>query len=280
MAIDLVDGRAGKPHIDGDDLGDFKAGVCGTAGYVLCTGDVLEATQDDANHVTIGTGAMVMPGSGRHVRVTSPEQVTVTSGTQGQKRRDLIVMRADTGGSVESASLVCVRGTPVSYGTPADPAVEDGDLPLYRVELDGATAAAPVAVFDVLTPMSELRAGMDELRDSVSQSLAKKLDASRVHTGNKVIEVTLAAAGQWTASDNLLQPSDLQKMLGRAYDSGRDSVNLWNADWDSAYVVVLPFCHVTSKGANFGVMVQVPQGISGGGQKRSIRIGYMIVKGD
>ena len=95
-----------------------------------------------------------------------------------------------------------------------------------------------------------------------------------------MIEVTLAAAGQWTASDNLLQPSDLQKMLGRAYDSGRDSVNLWNADWDSAYVVVLPFCHVTSKGANFGVMVQVPQGISGGGQKRSIRIGYMIVKGD
>lgn len=171
MAIDLVDGRAGKPHIDGDDLGDFKAGVCGTAGYVLCMGGVLEATQDDANHVTIGTGAMVMPGSGRHVRVTSPEQVTVTSGTQGQKRRDLIVMRADTGGSVESASLVCVRGTPVSYGTPADPAVEDGDLPLYRVELDGATAAAPVAVFDVLTPMSELRAGMDELRDSVSRKL-------------------------------------------------------------------------------------------------------------
>lgn len=169
MAIDLVDGRAGAPHIDGDDLGDFKAGFCGSAGYVLGTGDLLEATQDDANHVTVGVGSMIMPGSGRHVRVTSPEQVVVTSGTQGQKRRDLIVMRPDTGGTVESASLVCVRGTPVSYGTPADPAVEDGDLPLYRVELDGASASEPVAVFDVLTPMSELRAEMDELRDSVSQ---------------------------------------------------------------------------------------------------------------
>ena len=169
MAIDLVDGRAGTPHIDGDDLGDFKAGFCGTGGYVLKTGDLLEATQDDANHVTVGTGSMIMPGTGRHVRVTSPEQVTVTSGTQGQSRRDLIVMRVtqESQGSstIEVASLVCVRGTPVSYGTPQDPAVEDGDLPLYRVSLEGATASAPVAVFDVLTPISELR-------DSVSRSAA------------------------------------------------------------------------------------------------------------
>ena len=177
MAIDLVDGRAGTPHIDGDDLGDFKAGFCGTGGYVLKTGDLLEATQDDANHVTVGTGSMIMPGTGRHVRVTSPEQVTVTSGTQGQSRRDLIVMRVtqETLGdsAIETASLVCVRGTPVSYGTPADPAVEDGDLPLYRVSLDGASASEPVAVFDVLTPISELR-------DSVSQ-------APRVYTGTTIV---------------------------------------------------------------------------------------------
>lgn len=92
--------------------------------------------------------------------------------------------------------------------------------------------------------------------------------------------MTTAAAGQWAASDNFLQPSDLQEMLGRAYDSGRDAVVVWNADWDSAFVLVLPFCHTTSKGANFGIMVMVPSGFSGAGQKRSMRIGYMVVRGN
>lgn len=91
--------------------------------------------------------------------------------------------------------------------------------------------------------------------------------------------MTTAAAGQWAASDNFLQPSELQEMLGRAYDIGRDAVVVWNADWDSAYVLVLPFCHTTSKGANFGIMVMVPSGFSGAGQKMSMRIGYMVVRG-
>lgn len=100
-----------------------------------------------------------------------------------------------------------------------------------------------------------------------------------MHTGNKIVTVRLAAAGQWAASDNFLQPSELREMLGRSYDSGRDAVVVWNADWDSAYVLVLPFCHTTTKGANFGIMVQVPNGFSGGGQEKAMRIGYMVVKG-
>lgn len=218
MAIDLVDGRAGTPHIDGDDLGDFKAGFCGTGGYVLKTGDLLEATQDDANHVTVGTGSMIMPGTGRHVRVTSPEQVTVTSGTQGQSRRDLIVMRvtqkSQGSSTIEMASLVCVRGTPVSYGTPQDPAVEDGDLPLYRVSLEGATASAPVAVFDVLTPISELR-------DSVSQ-------LRRVFSGSKL--VTLENVGYGT----VFTDEAYRSIVGRSFDLTTDFVICMNGDGDAA----------------------------------------------
>lgn len=166
MTVDLVDGRAGKPHIDGDDLGDFKLGFCG-GGYVLGTGDVLKATQPSANKVTVATGSAVMPLTGRHVRVTAPETVAVTSGTQGQKRRDLIVIRANTGEGVESAELVCLRGTPVSYGTPADPAVPEGDLALYRVALDGASVSEPEPVFKVLRSAADL----EELWDSVSQTV-------------------------------------------------------------------------------------------------------------
>ncbi len=166
MTVELVDGRAGKPHIDGDDLGDFKLGFCG-GGYVLGTGDVLKATQPSANKVTVATGSAVMPLTGRHVRVTAPETVAVTSGTQGQKRRDLIVIRANTGEGVESAELVCLRGTPVSYGTTEDPAVPEGDLALYRVALDGASVSEPEPVFKVLRSAADL----EELWDSVSQAV-------------------------------------------------------------------------------------------------------------
>lgn len=181
MTVELVDGRAGKPHIDGDDLGDFKLGFCG-GGYVLGTGDVLKATQPSANKVTVATGSAVMPLTGRHVRVTAPETVAVTSGTQGQKRRDIVVLRASTGSGVESASLVCLRGTPVSYGTPADPAVPEGDLALYRVTLDGASVSKPEPVFKVLRSAADL----EELWDSVSRAVVKaaKVDLDNFQTSS------------------------------------------------------------------------------------------------
>lgn len=165
MTIELIDGKAGKPHISGADLGDFKAGFIGQAGYVLKTGEMLAASQASANEVTIGTGSAIMPTSGRHVRVTEPEKATIESGTQGQKRNDLIVLRTSTSAdssTVESASIVVIKGT-ATADTPADPDTQEGDLPLYRVSLDGVSAAEPLALFSVLTPYAEFR-------DSISHS--------------------------------------------------------------------------------------------------------------
>ena len=102
---------------------------------------------------------------GRHVSQGTPEDLIVTNGSQGQKRNDLIVCRYAKGSqSVESAKLVVVRGTPTT-GTPTDPAVNttsplDGgttyDMPLYRIPLDGITIGTPVALFNVLKPMSDV----------------------------------------------------------------------------------------------------------------------------
>ena len=113
--------------------------------------------------MTIGTGELVMQG--RHVSQGTPEDLIVTNGSQGQKRNDLIVCRYAKGSqSVESAKLVVVRGTPTT-GTPTDPAVNttsplDGgttyDMPLYRIPLDGITIGTPVALFNVLKPMSDV----------------------------------------------------------------------------------------------------------------------------
>lgn len=163
MTVELIDGRAGKPHISGDDLGNFKAGFVGIEGYVLETENKLAATLESANKLTIDTGAAIMPTTGRHVRITSPETVTIQSGTQGQKRNDLVVLRTATSSdntTVETANIIVIKGTPTT-GSPTDPSINNGDLKLYRLSLDGISVENPVPLFNVLTPLATLGASVD-----------------------------------------------------------------------------------------------------------------------
>ena len=161
--VELVTGHAGKAHATAEQAAGLNAGILGLDDYVLNVHDKLKITVVSANKVTIGTGELVMQG--RHVSQGTPEDLIVTNGSQGQKRNDLIVCRYAKGSqSVESAKLVVVRGTPTT-GTPTDPALNttsplDGgttyDMPLYRIPLDGITIGTPVALFNVLKPMSDV----------------------------------------------------------------------------------------------------------------------------
>ena len=161
--VELVTGHANKAHATAEQAAGLNAGILGLDDYVLNVHDKFKITVVSANKVTIGTGELVMQG--RHVSQGTPEDLIVTNGSQGQKRNDLIVCRYAKGSqSVESAKLVVVRGTPTT-GTPTDPAVNttsplDGgttyDMPLYRIPLDGITIGTPVALFNVLKPMSDV----------------------------------------------------------------------------------------------------------------------------
>ncbi|WP_254882784.1 hypothetical protein [Bifidobacterium longum] len=161
--VELVTGHAGKAHATAEQAAGLNAGILGLDDYVLNVHDKFKITVVSANKVTIGTGELVMQG--RHVSQGTPEDLIVTNGSQGQKRNDLIVCRYAKGSqSIESAKLVVVRGTPTT-GTPTDPALNttsplDGgttyDMPLYRIPLDGITIGTPVALFNVLKPMSDV----------------------------------------------------------------------------------------------------------------------------
>lgn len=160
---ELVTGHAGKAHATAEQAAGLNAGILGLDDYVLDVHDKLKITVVSANKVTIGTGELVMQG--RHVSQGTPEDLIVTNGSQGQKRNDLIVCRYAKGSqNIESAKLVVVRGTPTT-GTPTDPALNttsplDGgttyDMALYRIPLDGITIGTPVALFNVLRPMSDV----------------------------------------------------------------------------------------------------------------------------
>lgn len=170
--VELVTGHANKAHATAEQAAGLNAGILGLDDYVLDVHDKLKITVVSANKVTIGTGELVMQG--RHVSQGTPEDLIVTNGSQGQKRNDLIVCRYEKGSqNIESAKLVVVRGTPTT-GTPTDPAVNttsplDGgttyDMPLYRIPLDGIAIGTPVALFNVLKPMSDVWDSLTQMPD-------------------------------------------------------------------------------------------------------------------
>ena len=253
---ELVTGHAGKAHATAEQAAGLNAGILGLDDYVLNVHNKFEITVVSANKVTIGTGELVMQG--RHVSQGTPEDLIITNGSQGMKRNDLIVCRYTKGaGLVESAQLVVVRGTPTT-GTPTDPAVNttsplDGgttyDMPLYRIPLDGITIGTPVALFNVLKPMSDVWDSLTQMPDiesgmfvgSTSANGAVLIKWGRHSTAPFAVFVTYAPNNNDSVTNNFtpliwsVGDSDFQVRLrdDRSYAwGGAQPVRLyWLATW-------------------------------------------------
>lgn len=158
--LHLVTGYAGQAHVTAADDGSFNTAIFGNGQYVLDIGSKFAASVVSNNKITIADGDLLMQG--RHVRLNEGTTVdlTITNGTQGKLRNDLIVARyaKDSVSGVEQVNLVVIKGTAVD-SNPADPEYTSGDIindhallndmPLYRVPLNGLTVGTPVALFSV-----------------------------------------------------------------------------------------------------------------------------------
>lgn len=153
MAFEIVDGMTGTKHISSDDLAALNTATVGKADCVLEYGDDFALTMASANSATLGTGVGMV--GGKRFWNQAATSLTVQSGTQGQKRNDLIVARYEkTSAGIESITPVVIKGTP-SADTAADPEVTANDLKLWRIPLDGINAGAPVRLFDSVPPLAE-----------------------------------------------------------------------------------------------------------------------------
>ena len=162
MAIELVTGKAGVPHVDSEDVGAFNAYSLGSGAYIMSG---CEVTAKSANSVNIAAGEILWEG--RHIRVKgSGESLAVDNGQTGYNRRDLITLNyaKDTNG-IESASFKVVKGT-ATTGTAADPSVKVGSIlagdtsaviPFARITLSGLSVAAPTVLLGSLPSLVSLR---------------------------------------------------------------------------------------------------------------------------
>ena len=171
----LVTGSHGgdDPHVESKHDALMHAAMLGRGGYILKTRNwTMKPTAKDANNITIPAWDLVVEG--RQIYIAAPTDVNIQSGSQGQKRRDLIVARyaLNSGTGVETVTLEVIKGKP-SAATPADPGIETGsiiggaivsDLPLCRVNLDGITITSIDTLVNVMQPL-------EDVWDSLTQPL-------------------------------------------------------------------------------------------------------------
>ena len=171
----LVTGSHGgdDPHVESKHDALMHAAMLGRGGYILKTRNwTMKPTAKDANNITIPAWDLVVEG--RQIYIAAPTDVNIQSGSQGQKRRDLIVARyaLNSGTGVETVTLEAIKGKP-SAATPADPGIETGsiiggaivsDLPLCRVNLDGITITSIDTLVNVMQPL-------EDVWDSLTQPL-------------------------------------------------------------------------------------------------------------
>lgn len=168
MAFEIVDGMTGTKHISSDDLAALNTATIGKADCVLEYGDDFKLTMASANSATLGTGVGMV--GGKRFWNQAATSLTIQSGTQGQKRNDLVVARYEkTSAGIESITPVVIKGTPTT-GTAADPEVTASDLKLWRVPLDGINAGTPVKLFSPVTPLATLGDSVSRKSYSVSSS--------------------------------------------------------------------------------------------------------------
>lgn len=186
----LVTGSHGgdDPHVESKHDALMHAAMLGRSGYILKTRNwTMKPTAKDANNITIPAWDLVVEG--RQIYIAAPTDVNIQSGSQGQKRRDLIVARyaLNSGTGVETVTLEVIKGKP-SAATPADPGIETGsiiggaivsDLPLCRVNLDGITITSIDTLVNVMQPLED-----------VWDSLTQRSTTWRVPYSNNSISLT------------------------------------------------------------------------------------------
>lgn len=155
MTIELVDGKAGVAHISSEDKAIIHQAKFSKSDVVFDWGDAFKCSMSSSNRATIGTGCASIQGLDWHI--TAAESVTISNGSQGMKRNDLICAHYNRNPKTgnELVELVVLKGSPNATAA-ADPKVPSGKIlsgavdaymPLWRIPLDGITVGTPVRLF-------------------------------------------------------------------------------------------------------------------------------------
>ena len=166
----IVSGRTGSPHVTSQQFRQMLEGIIGQGSYIITSGENLKPELSSNNLLKIRSGMMAHHGCISCVDIGTYDEVTLTNGSQGMKRIDLIVNRytrnAET--EVENCSWKVIQGKPVA-SNPAVPVytsgnLQNGDLvddcPAFEVHYDGINVTEVKSLLSVTDGLSELNSNL------------------------------------------------------------------------------------------------------------------------
>lgn len=168
----IVSGRTGSPHVTSQQFRQMLEGIIGQGSYIITSGENLKPELSSNNLLKIRSGMMAHHGCISCVDIGTYDEVTLTNGSQGMKRIDLIVNRytrnAET--EVENCGWKVIQGKPVA-SNPAVPAytsgnLQNGDLvdecPAFEVHYDGINVTEVKSLLSVTDGLSGLSSNLSK----------------------------------------------------------------------------------------------------------------------
>lgn len=190
----IVSGRTGSPHVTSQQFRQMLEGIIGQGSYIITSGENLKPELSSNNLMKIRSGMMAHHGCISCVDIGTYDEVTLTNGSQGMKRIDLIVNRytrnAET--EVENCSWKVIQGTPVA-SNPAVPAytsgnLQNGDLvddcPAFEVHYDGINVTEVKSLLSVADGLSELSSNLAKTNTVLENRKPIFIDSTAQGTAN------------------------------------------------------------------------------------------------
>ena len=201
----IVSGRTGSPHVTSRQFRQMLEGIIGQGSYIITSGENLKPELSSNNLLKIRSGMMAHHGCISCVDIGTYDEVTLTNGSQGMKRIDLIVNRytrnAET--EVENCSWKVIQGKPVA-SNPAVPAytsgnLQNGDLvdecPAFEVHYDGINVTEVKSLLSVTDGLSGLSSNLVNINSKITTTNANLAKTNTVLENRKPIIIDSTAQG-------------------------------------------------------------------------------------
>ena len=187
----IVSGRTGSPHVTSQQFRQMLEGIIGQGSYIITSGENLKPELSSNNLLKIRSGMMAHHGCISCVDIGTYDEVTLTNGSQGMKRIDLIVNRytrnAET--EVENCSWKVIQGKPVA-SNPAVPVytsgnLQNGDLvdecPAFEVHYDGINVTEVKSLLSVADGLSELSSNLTKANNILTNMESNLMAINTYH---------------------------------------------------------------------------------------------------
>lgn len=174
----IVSGRTGSPHVTSQQFRQMLEGILGQDSYILTSGENLKPELSSNNLFKIRSGMMCHHGCISCVEIGTYDEVTLTNGSHGMQRIDLVVNRytrnAET--EVEKCEWKVITGT-AKASSPAVPTYTKGNLqegglvdecPVFEIHYNGINVTEVKSLLSVAGSLAELNGKLEKKTDTTT----------------------------------------------------------------------------------------------------------------